>query len=335
MPRPTTNEPLVELLPANEEQAECELPPDAETRADNRNPRRRREQQAEPSIGIIVEPDPLRHSFERVILHAEAIEEIRAGLRAMSMRDEMERVWGISAIEPQNGRCLFNFYGPPGTGKTLAALAIANELGKRVYQIDYSAVISKYLGDTAKHIVAAFKAARELDAILFFDEGDALLSKRVDSSESCSTSINQNRAVLMQELDRFGGVVIVTTNLFQNYDAAVLRRIQRHVKFELPNRAMREKLLELHLPKRQRVSADLAEIARAARELSGGDIRNVCLSSMQAASIDPNPENWKITDAILRAQIEKVRKAKSEHTNGARRSSSRTIGFSANGDSRS
>jgi len=248
------------------------------------------------------------------------------------MRDELERVWGISAVQPQTGRCIFNFYGEPGTGKTRAAYAIANELGKRVFQVDYAGIISKYLGDTAKHIVAAFKAARELDAILFFDEGDSLLSRRVESGESCSTSINQNRNVLMQELDRFNSVVIVTTNLFKNYDPALLRRIQRHVEFKLPNRALRERLFELHLPKRQHVTANLATIARDSKGLSGGDILNVCVNSMHAASIGDDPSQWRITDAILSAQIAKVRQAKRAHS--GERGERPAIGFSVNGGDR-
>ena len=104
---------------------------------------------------------------------------------------------------------------------------------------------------------------------------DSLLSKRVAAGESCSTSINQNRNVLMQELDRFNGVVIVTTNLFGNYDPALLRRIQRHIKFRLPDEAMRRELFALHLPKRGRVEADFAVLARLSRGLSGGDILNI------------------------------------------------------------
>jgi len=96
-------------------------------------------------------------------------------------------VWQISKIQPQQGRCILNFYGPPGTGKTRAALGVALRLGKPLYQVDYSAVISKFLGDTAKHIKLAFAQARENDAVLFFDEADSLLSKRVATGESCST----------------------------------------------------------------------------------------------------------------------------------------------------
>jgi SpoVK/Ycf46/Vps4 family AAA+-type ATPase len=318
---------VIALEQANAEAGE--IPADAETSADHRNPRRRRREENAPSVGIVIEPDPLRHTFERVILFEETKVEIQAGLRALRLRDEIDRAFGITAIEPEQ-RSIFNFYGDPGTGKTLAALCIANELGKRVFQVDYSGIISKFLGDTAKHIRSVFAAARELDAVLFFDEGDALLSKRVDSGESCSTSINQNRAVLMQELDRFNGVVIVTTNLFKNYDPAILRRIQRHVKFALPNRSMRRKLLDLHLPKRERVRANLDTIARESRGLSGGDIRNVCINSMHAATASDDQSEWNITDEIMREQVDAVKRAKREHngTNGREARERAPIGFS-------
>ena len=105
----------------------------------------------------------------------------------------METIWNISSIQPQRGRCILNFYGPPGTGKTRAALGVALQLGKPLYQVDYSAVISKYLGDTAKHIAAAFRQAKEQNAVLFFDEADSLLSRRVNAGESCSTSMLLSR----------------------------------------------------------------------------------------------------------------------------------------------
>jgi ATP-dependent 26S proteasome regulatory subunit len=126
-----------------------------------------------------------------------------------------------------------------------------------LYQVGCSAVISKYLGDTAKHIKLAFERAPHHGAVLFLDEADSLLSRRVSLDESCATSINQNRNTLMQELDRFEGVVVMTTNLFGNYDDALLRRVQRHIQFRLPNASMRRELLALHLPKPERVKANL------------------------------------------------------------------------------
>ena len=308
---------------------EIELPPDAATSDDHRNPRRRRREAEEqpPEVGLLVHPEP-RHDLDQLILHSEVKDDILAGLRALEMRDQLEAVWNISSIQPQQGRCILNFYGPPGTGKTRAALGIARRLGKPLYQVDYSAVISKYLGDTAKHIKAAFQAARELEAVLFFDEADSLLSKRVATGESCSTSINQNRNTLMQELDRFDGVVIVTTNLFENYDPALLRRIQRHIKFRLPNASMRRELFALHLPNLSRVEADFAVLAGLSRGLSGGDILNICVNAIHAGSADADPAKWKVTQEMIVREIAKARKAKAEHT-GRKQKERRVMGLGA------
>ena len=196
--------------------------------------------------------------------------------------------------------------------------------------MDYSAVISKYLGDTAKHITLAFKQARENDAVLFFDEADSLLSKRVATGESCSTSINQNRNTLMQELDRFDGVVIVTTNLFENYDPALLRRIQRHIKFRLPDEAMRRELFALHLPNHSRIEADFAVLAGLSRGLSGGDILNICVNAIHAGSTDADPAKWKVTQEMMEREIRKVRRAKKEHSGEASKAK-RRIGFMSGG----
>ena len=308
---------------------EIELPPDAATADDHRNPRRRRrdrdEEEPPPDVGHLVHPEP-RHDLDKMILHPEVKTDIHAGLRALDIRADLDRIWNLSSIQPQQGRCILNFYGPPGTGKTRAALGIALRLGKPLYQVDYSAVISKYLGDTAKHIKAAFQAAREQDAVLFFDEADSLLSKRVSTGESCSTSINQNRNCLMQELDRFDGVVIVTTNLFENYDPALLRRIQRHIKFRLPDASMRRELFALHLPNPDRVQADYAVLAALSRGLSGGDILNVCVNSIYVGSTDPNPERWLVTQEMVEREVAKVRKANAEHSR-EKGKSRRKIGF--------
>ena len=155
-----------------------------EEREDHRTPRpRRTERQAAAPVGILVDPQP-RHDLARLVLHRTVREDIAAALRSIEMREQLEAVWKLSEIQPQAGRCILNFFGPPGTGKTRAALGIAWRLGKPLYQVDYSQIISKYLGDTAKHIAKAFREAAEADAVLFFDEADSLLSRRVAMGES-------------------------------------------------------------------------------------------------------------------------------------------------------
>jgi ATP-dependent 26S proteasome regulatory subunit len=288
---------------------------------DHRNPRRRGRRSdgsQAPEVGILVDTEP-RHALDRLVLQPSVIADIEAALRLIEIREQLEAVWKLHEIQPQRGRCIVNFYGPPGTGKTRAALGIARRLGKPLYQVDYSAIVSKYLGDTAKHIALAFKQAAEADAVLFFDEADSLLSRRVAIGESCSTSINQNRNCLMQELDRFGGVVVMTTNLFGNYDEAILRRIARHIEFALPNVEMRERLFRAHLPNAELVPSDLRQAAIKARGFSGGDILNACLNAMLAASADPIPDNWQLSEAALLAEIAKIQAGKAAHSGTAER----------------
>ena len=288
---------------------------------DHRNPRRRGRRSdgnQAPEVGILVDTEP-RHALDRLVLQPSVVADIEAALRLIEIREQLEAVWKLHEIQPQRGRCIVNFYGPPGTGKTRAALGIARRLGKPLYQVDYSAIVSKYLGDTAKHIALAFKQAAEADAVLFFDEADSLLSRRVAIGESCSTSINQNRNCLMQELDRFGGVVVMTTNLFGNYDEAILRRIARHIEFALPNVEMRERLFRAHLPNAELVPSDLRQAAIKARGFSGGDILNACLNAMLAASADPIPDNWQLSEAALLAEIAKIQSGKAAHSGTAER----------------
>jgi ATP-dependent 26S proteasome regulatory subunit len=130
----------------------------------------------------------------------------------------------------------------------------------------------------------------------------------------------------MQELDRFDGVVVVTTNLFENYDPALLRRIQRHIKFRLPEASMRRELFALHLPNPDRVTADYAVLSELSKGLSGGDILNVCVNAIHAGSTDADTAKWLVTQGMLEHEIAKVKKAKAEHS-GEKRKNRRMIGF--------
>ncbi len=288
--------------------------PDEATAESNRNPRRSLRSRT-TELGSLEIPYNL-HELSQIVVAPEIRRTIEAALHRLRIAPQLESVWGLSRIEPNAGRCILNFYGPPGTGKTMTAGAIARHLDKPLFRVDYSAVVSKYLGDTAKHIVRAFEEAAQEDAVLFFDEADSLVSKRVPAGEACSSSINQNRNTLMQELDQFGGVVVLTTNLFENYDPAMLRRITYHVEFTLPRRSQRKALFELHLPNRDRVRASLEAVAIVSQGLSGGDIRNVCLNAIYAASMDPDPAKWVVTETQLRAEIDSVLRSKRAHERG-------------------
>ena len=266
------------------------------------------------TVGKIVIPDE-RHDFLRIIVDDKIKDAIKIALERDKHKDFIYNTWNLKSIEPASGKCLLNFYGPPGTGKTLSALAIAKFLGKKVFQVDYSQIISKWVGDTGKHLCEAFKVAADNDCVLFFDEADSMLSRRVsvaDGDNGSSTSINQNRNILMQEIDRFQGVVLFATNLFGNYDEALLRRISQHIEFTLPNEEMRFKLFQQHIPKEvfQDKDVNLSFIAKDSKGLSGGDIKNVCINAIISAALS-NPQILKQDDLLK--ELDKVKNSKSKH----------------------
>lgn len=267
-----------------------------------------------PQVGKLVEPTE-RDTFERIIVAESVKEQLNMGLNLILGREALDRDWGLSEISPMKGRCVMNLVGPPGTGKTASAKAVAKAVGKKLYQVDYSQIISKWVGDTGKHIAAAFAAAKQHDAILFWDEADSLMSKRLEmTDDAVGNSVNQNRNILMQELDRFDGIVLMASNFFQNYDEALLRRIAQHVHYELPNQVMRKKIIDLHLPNatKARLAADvnLDALAKESKGLSGGDILVVCENAIKKAALGGE---GKLTHEHLLSEIKNVLKNKAAH----------------------
>jgi SpoVK/Ycf46/Vps4 family AAA+-type ATPase len=123
------------------------------------------------------------------------------------------------------------FHGPSGTGKTLAALAIARELDLQILRIDLSSVVSKYIGETEKHLAAVFAEAEQTGAVLLFDEADALFGKRTDVRDSNDRYANVEVAYLLERIEAFRGLAILTTSAHRNIDAAFLRRLRFVIEF--------------------------------------------------------------------------------------------------------
>ena len=138
---------------------------------------------------------------------------------------------------------ILNFYGKPGTGKSMTAEAVAKELGKKVYRINYADLESKYVGDTPKNIRSVFATAAKDKAVLIFDEADSFLGKRLSSvTQSADYGVNIARSVMLMELEKYDGVVVFTTNLLEHYDEAFKRRILLSDYFDLPDEAARTQI---------------------------------------------------------------------------------------------
>jgi SpoVK/Ycf46/Vps4 family AAA+-type ATPase len=132
-------------------------------------------------------------------------------------------------IEARRGVALF--HGPSGTGKTLAAVAIARELGTNLLRIDLASVVSKYIGETEKHIDAVFKDAEQSGGVLLIEEADALFGKRSQVKDSHDRYANIEVSYLLQRIESFNGLAILTTHKRQNIDAAFLRRLRFVIEF--------------------------------------------------------------------------------------------------------
>jgi len=193
--------------------------------------------------------------------------------------------WGLTHTHKHQRQTAINFYGAPGTGKTMAAHAIAHELNQPLIMVDYAELESKYVGETSKNITQIFKQAKEHQAIIFFDEADAILSRRVTNmSHATDVSVNQTRSVLLTLMNHHEGLIIFTTNFIENYDPAFMRRILAHIHFELPDLEGRKKLWQQYMSPRLPHRTDVILLAEVSNGLSGSDIANCVLKAAMSAA---------------------------------------------------
>ena len=223
--------------------------------------------------------------------------------------------WGLGERHASGRGLAFNFAGPPGTGKTLCAEAIAHALGIKLLVVDYAEAESMWFGQTPKNIVAIFRAAVEQNAVLLFDEADAIATRRstgaiLPHDRESNLTIN----VLFRELEAFNGIVIFATNLAANFDPAFERRIRTHVLFEMPGVEERAQIWQLQIhPKKTPLAPDV-DFQRLAEQyvVSGGDIKNAVIKAAAAAAAEPGPDLGKricqrhferATEEVLSAKV--------------------------------
>jgi len=175
------------------------------------------------------------------------------------------------------------FSGPSGTGKTLAARLLAATLGKDLFRVDLSATVNKYLGETEKNLEQAFGAAEELDVILLLDEGDALMAARTDVGSSNDRYANLETNFLLQRIESFAGILLVTTNAAERIDRAFARRMDVVIPFRAPDEWQRYQILCLHLKAPGLDDDGLLQEIAARCVLTGGQLRNVALHAQLLA----------------------------------------------------
>jgi SpoVK/Ycf46/Vps4 family AAA+-type ATPase len=244
----------------------------------------------------LVEAIEPRRSFDDVVLPATTLRALNHALALVRKHDLIFEKWGLAERHSSGLGLAFHFAGPPGTGKTICAEALAYALDKRLLVVRYAELESRWVGQTSKHVAAVFRAAARQDAVLFFDEADAIAGRRFTSiGAAYEREANAIVNVLLHELESFPGVVIFATNLAANIDPAFERRIRTHILFEMPDVEERERIWQVQLHARKTPLArdvDFRALAEAYPR-SGGDIKNAVLKAAQIATVEPGPDSEK------------------------------------------
>lgn len=229
--------------------------------------------------------------------------------------------WGFAEVDPTGRNMAINFYGPPGTGKTLAAEALAGTLGLNFIHIGISEIESKFVGETAKNISAAFQEAALQGALLFFDEADTLLGARLSSvTQGIDNEINAMRSTMLIELERFNGIVVFATNFAKNYDSAFVSRIRYHVEFQLPDLEERKRLWSRMLVGGIPLALSRGELIDQASDASSGfsgrEIRTALRTALPRAAMD-KPDEPKLTWEHLESAIADIKYARANVGGGS------------------
>ncbi len=247
--------------------------------------------------GLAIETRSNAANLSRFILPPDQMATFETILHAARSHSIVMHEWGFARhLATGKGLCIL-FDGAPGTGKTFAAEVIANELHRPLQRVDMSNLVSKWVGETGENIVKLFAAARTNQSILLLDEADALLSKRTaQTSKSTDRYANMEINIILQEIERYDGITILTTNLGQSLDEALERRIQYRITFKEPGVAERQKLWRSLIAPEARVEPDINYFKLARDyELCGGHIKNAILYAAHTAA----PENRPISEQDL------------------------------------
>jgi hypothetical protein len=240
-------------------------------------------------------------AWDRLVLHASTLDELHHLERRCRHRERLLEALSDGFPGGLNRGVRALFQGPSGTGKTLAARVLASALGLDVYRVDLASIVNKYIGETEKNLSRVLARAEDLDVVLLLDEGDSLMGKRTEVKSANDRWANLETNYLLQRLDTYTGVLVVTTNAPGSIDSAFQRRMDVVVSFHLPDVDERLHLWHLHLPPDHLVPFEVVEDAAVRYELAGGQIRN---AAVHAGLLALGRPDGRVREADLRAAIE-------------------------------
>jgi hypothetical protein len=258
----------------------------------------------------------VKQTWDELVLGKDTLDQVRMLIARVRHQHTVLERWGLGRKMHRGSGVAALFSGPPGTGKTMVAGLIATELELELYQVDLSKVVSKWVGETEKQLSRIFDAADAGHALLLFDEADALFAKRTEVKAAVDRYANLEVNYLLQRVEAFGGITILTTNLDQSIDPALMRRLAGHVKFWPPDHdervALWRGMLGPDVPRTPDV--DLDDLSKRFSEMTGANIRNAAIAACFLAASEDKP--------VSQGHLERA--SRSEYTSMGRQLSGQT-----------
>lgn len=267
-------------------------------------------------------------TLDEVTLSQKTLDKIDEMIAYINNREKLLNEWKFNRFLKTGSGLSINFFGKPGTGKSVTAEAIACKMGMSIMKVNYGELESALVGETSDNLVSVFKTAEKTNSLLFFDEADAILSKRISNlSQAADYGVNTAKSTMLTLLDKFNGVIIFATNLFDNYDEAFLRRILFNVEFVPPDLKMREQLWQFHLSEEVPKIVTYLELATLSEGLCGGDIRKLTIN-LGLKLLTNKVES--INLSLVEAEIKDYKEVKAKHNTKSVVSDAYNNGFEQN-----
>ncbi|MFH1217127.1 MAG: AAA family ATPase [Pseudomonadota bacterium] len=271
--------------------------------------------QSSHNLGKLAVRAEIRCHWSDIVLPEEKIDLLKELCGQVKHRYTVFNEWGFAGRISRGRGLSALFSGPPGTGKTLAAEIVAAELELDLYKIDLAGVVSKYIGETEKNLSRIFREAERSNAILFFDEADALFGKRTEVKDAHDRYANIETSYLLQKMEEYEGMVILATNLRANMDEAFTRRIRFIVEFPFPDKTLRARMWEAHFPPEAPRAEDMDYDFLAEQfQVAGGNIRNIAVNSAFMAAEDNCPISMTHVMRAVKREFAKIGKLWTQKT---------------------
>jgi ATPase family associated with various cellular activities (AAA) len=241
--------------------------------------------------GLVERIDP-KTTWDELILPQASTQILKQIIATIRQRAKVYDQWNMGGNSRRGMGITSLFYGPSGTGKTTAAEIIAHDLKLDLYRVDLSQVSSKYIGETEKNLKKVFASAESSGAVLLFDEADSIIGKRSEVKDARDRYANQEVGYLLQAMENYSGLAILTTNLPNSLDPAFMRRIRFSIRFDYPTAEQRAEIWQRNFPASV-PTAGLSFPHLAQLNVSGASIRNIALGAAFLAADDNDPVQMK------------------------------------------